>query len=556
MLRIKIDQISLFAAALLLLCGACKKDFLERAPGVNLTLDKVFADPVLAAEFADNSYQFRVSDYHRWGASSTRTSTAHLSDESVAGGDALTSVVAFYQGLYHSTENDIGTVWDDSYKGIRNCNIVLSRIDPVPWTAAQDAKRIRGEQYFLRAFYYFELIKRFGAVPLIEKVYGLDENIDLARSTYDECVSFILADLDKAETMLPLEYNATSGPNTASNYGRATLGSARALRARTLLYAASPRDNPTGDAARWQKAAAAAKAVMDMNLYSLMPAYASMLSLNRSPEYILTKVRGPRSRVFTYLQDAILSPGSGGDQGTNNPTQNHVDLYEMANGKPITDPSSGYDPQQPYVGRDPRFYANVLYNDVPWQGRRMQMYDGGQDYREGNQTYSLTRYYIRKWWPEVISAASSGTALVNYIYFRYGEVLLNYAEAQNEAAGPDATVYNAINQIRTRAGMPNLPAGLTKTEMRNRIRNERAVELAYEDQRWYDIMRWKTGPQVIAQPMKGMNVTRNANGSFSYQVVTLPAGVQKIYTENQHYYPIPRREVQKSNSVLKQNPGW
>src|ERR1044071_5359326 len=128
---------------------------------------------------------------------------------------------------------------------------------------------------------------------------------------------------------------------------------------------------------------AAAKSVMDMNLYSLMPSYTTILSLNKSPEYILTKPRGPRARVFTYLQDAILSPGSGGDQGTNNPTQNHVDLYEMANGKAITDPTSGYDPQQPYVGRDPRFYANVLYNDVLWQGRRMQMYDGGLDYKAG-----------------------------------------------------------------------------------------------------------------------------------------------------------------------------
>lgn len=556
MLSMKITKISFFTAMLFLLCNSCKKDFLERAPGVNLTLDKVFADPVLAAEFADNSYQFRVSDYHRWGASSTRTSTAHLSDESVAGGDALTSVAAFYQGLYHSTENDIGTVWDDSYKGVRNCNVVLSRIDQVPWTAAQDAKRIKGEQYFLRAFYYFELIRRFGGVPLIEKVYGIEENVDVPRNSYDECVNSILADLDKAETMLPADYNATSGPNTASNYGRATMGSAKALRARALLYAASPRDNPANDIAKWQKAADAAKAVMDMNLYSLMPSYASMLSLNKSPEYILIKVRGPRSRVFTYLQDAILSPGSGGDQGTNNPTQNHVDLYEMANGKPITDPASGYNPQQPYVGRDPRFYSNVLYNDVSWQGRRMQMYDGGLDYREGNQTYTLTRYYPRKWWPEVISASSSGTALVNYIYFRYGEILLNYAEAQNEAAGPDVSVYNTVNQIRARAGMPNLPIGMTKIEMRSRIRNERAVELAYEDQRWYDIMRWKIGPQVIAQPMQGMNVVKNSNGSFTYQVITLPAGVQKVFNDNQHFYPIPRREVQKSNGVLKQNPGW
>lgn len=553
----RIRMIKIYASiALLLLCICCKKSFLERAPGVNLSLDKVFTDPVLASNFGDNSYQFRISDYHRWGASSTRTSTSHLSDEAVAQGDAAGSVLPFYGGLYHSTTNDINTVWDNSYRGIRNCNVMFDNMDKVPWTAAQDPQRIKGEQYFLRAFYYADLLKRFGAVPIIDKVYGINDNIDIPRNAYDECVNYILADLDKAESMLPPDYNATSGPNSSANYGRATAGAAKALRSRVLLYAASPRDNPSNDIAKWQKAAAAAKAVMDMNLYSLMPGYASILSMNKSPEYILTKPRGPRGRIFTYLQDAVLSPGSGGDQGTNNPTQNHVDLYEMNNGKAITDPTSGYNPQQPYSNRDPRFYVNVVYNDMAWQGRRMEMWDGGKDYKEGNATYSMTRYYCKKWWPEVSYAGSSATALVNYIYFRYGEILLNYAEAQNEAAGPDATVYNAINLIRARAGMPAIPAGLTKEQMRVRIINERAVELAFEDQRWYDIMRLKIGQQVVAQPMKGMNVIRNANGTFTYQVITLGSGVQKKYADHQHFYPIPRSEIQKSIGVLTQNPGW
>jgi hypothetical protein len=543
-------------ALMLIVYTSCKKDFLERAPGVNLSLDKVFLDPVLASNFGDASYSFRINDYHRWGASSTRTGTIHLSDEAIAGGDATGSVTPFYTALYHTTENDIGTVWNNNYSGIRNINIMLFKMDQVPWTAAQDPKRIKGEQYFLRAFYYADLLKRFGAVPIIDKVYTIEEDIDLPRSTYDQCVAYILADLDKAESMLPIDYTATSGPNTSANYGRATVGSAKALRSRVLLYAASPRDNPTNDLTKWANAAAAAKAVMDMQVYSLMPNYAQMLNLPNSPEYIQIKIRGPRGRIFTYLQDAILSPGSGGDQCSNDPTQNHVDLYEMANGKAITDPASGYNPQQPYIGRDPRFYANILYNDVPWEGRRMQMYDGGTDYKDGNVTYSLTRYYNRKYWPEQIYAGSNATALVNYIYFRYGEILLNYAEAQNEVAGPDPTVYDAINQIRTRAGMPGLPANLTQTEMRERIINERAIELAFEDQRWFDIMRLKIGPKVVAAPMKGMNVVKNANGTFTYNVVTMGTAFQKIFTHVQNFYPIPRREIQKSKGKLIQNPGW
>lgn len=281
----------------------------------------------------------------------------------------------------------------------------------------------------------------------------------------------------------------------------------------------------------------------------------------------MIKVRGPRS-IDGMMLDFAMSPGSGGAQGQLNPTQNHVDLYEMkATGKPITDPTSGYNPATPYVGRDPRFYSNILYNDVAWQGRKIGVWsqvqaDGsvtyGDDYREGNVTYTATRYYSRKMWPEVYRRNVSGTSLLNYVFFRWAEVLLNYAEARNEAAGPDATVYNVINAVRARASvaMPALPAGLTKEEMRARIRNERAVELAFEDHRWYDIMRWEAGAELVAQKMYGMNVVKNANGTFTYTRIELPANMQKVHRPYMHRYPIPRSEVWKSNGILIQNEGW
>jgi hypothetical protein len=176
----------------------------------------------------------------------------------------------------------------------------------------------------------------------------------------------------------------------------------------------------------------------------------------------------------------------------------------------------------------------------------------------GNVTYTATRYYSRKLWPEPYKRIGGGTALLNFVFFRYAEVLLNYAEAQNEAVGPDASVYAAINQIRARTSvaMPALPAGLSQQQMRDRIRNERAVELAFEDFRWYDIMRWKAGPQIVAQPMYGMDVIKNANGSFTYNKVLLPANMQKVYLDYMHRYPIPRTEIYKSKGILKQNEGW
>jgi len=542
---------------------ACQKDFLERTPGVALSEDALFADPVLAAQFADKAYTFLIDDYVRFDTH--RGASSQASDEAVSG-TANSSIRYLNQGLFHdhsdrvASLNDIRDVWARAYSGIRQANVMITKMPIVPWTGVQDKVRIEGEMHFIRAFLYFELIKRFGGVPLITRAYEVNENLDLPRNTYQECVNLILTDLAAAET-LPLEYDN-------ANYGRATLGAARALKARVLLYAASKLNNEANDKTKWEAAAKAAKDVMDMNLYSLQPTYSDILNVASSPEYIMMKIRGPRANSENKIVDFSQSPGSGSISGSMNPTQNHVDLYEMKNGKAINDPTSGYLPNSPYANRDPRLGFNVLYNDQPWQGRRLQMWDGGKDYLSTNTIYTATRYYCRKYWPEPYIRNVTGTALLNFIYFRYAEILLNYAEAQNEAVGPDASVYDAINLIRSRGkdvasvpvaervDMPALPTGLTQDQMRERIRNERAVELAFEDHRWYDIMRWKAGPEIVAKPVFGMNVVRNTNGSFTYNKVLLPNTYQKVFLDHMHRYPIPRTEINKSNNILLQNPGW
>ncbi|MFT3823886.1 MAG: RagB/SusD family nutrient uptake outer membrane protein [Chitinophagaceae bacterium] len=539
---------------LVFILSSCQK-FLDRAPSVNISEDQVFKDPILAAKYADNAYNHLIDDYAR--LNDHRGITGQFADEAVSGNNDV-AVRTITNGTYHDHYerggeplNDIRDVWSRAYAGIRVTSMMLSKIKDVPWNANQSPVRIEGEMHFIRAFLYFELIKRFGGVPVIDRPYGVNENIDLPRNSYDECVDFIIKDLDAADGMLPTDYDN-------SNMGRATLGASKALRSRVLLYAASKLNNPENDLARWQAAAAAAKSVMDMNQYSLQATYADILNVATSPEYIMIKIRGPRA-IDGMLLDFVMSPGSGGAQGSLNPTQNHVDMYEMlATGKAITDPTSGYNPQNPYAGRDPRFYANILYNNAAWQGRNMQMWDGGKDYVASNIIYTATRYYCRKLWPEVYIRNVAGTALINYVFFRYAEVLLNYAEAQNEAAGPDASVYAAVNEVRQRPGvnMPPLPVGLSQTQMREAIRHERAVELAFEDFRWYDIMRWDIGTDVITKPMYGMNVVRNTNGTFTYAPVVLPANFQKVYKNYMHRYPIPRSEVYKSNNILLQNEGW
>jgi hypothetical protein len=449
---------------------------------------------------------------------------------------------------------------------------MLDRISIVPVAAIFPAQRVEGEMRFLRAFFYFELTKRFGGVPIMNKVYEVNDDINLSRNTYDECVNFMLADLDKAVTLL-----GNDADYGASNYGRATKGAALALKARVLLYAASPLNNPTGDKQKWRVAADAAKAVIDLNLYSLQSTYDNILNVPQSSEYIMIKIRGPRP-IDGIFADFAMSPGSGGAQGQMNPTQNHVDMYEAvkkdATGKiissaPINDPNSGYTLQNPYANRDPRFYANILYNGAPWQGKQIETWSQtaangtvnyGKDYNATNITFTATRYYCRKYWPEVYVrlGGTSGTALLNYVFFRYGEILLNYAEALNEAGGatPDADVYTRINEIRARVGMPGLPVGLDQTAMREAVRHERAIELAFEDHRWYDIMRWKNGPELIAKPVYGMNVVKNTNGTFTYTPVLLGNNFQKVYFDYMHRYPIPKQEIYKSKGVLVQNPGW
>lgn len=565
------------AVFLLTLClVSCSKDFLERTPGVALSEEEVFSDPAQAARFADNAYNYVITKYVRFN--DHRGCVAQASDEAVSGNSEGT-VTTLNRGLYHehstgASLNDIYDIWKRMYAGIAINNKMLEKLSSVPPAPPAtvpifDPKRVEGEMRFLRAMSYFELTKRFGGVPIVDKVYGVNDEINLPRSSFEDVTKFILSDLEIAITKL-----GTDADYGASNYGRPTIGAAQALKARVLLYAASPLNNPTGDKAKWKAAADAAQVLMD-GRYALQATYGDILNVPNSPEYIMIRIKGNTPLAGEMMQDFSMSPGSGGAQGQMNPTQNHVDMYEMANGKAITDPTSGYDPQKPYVGREPRFYNNIIYNDLPWQGRKIEMWASvdasntvtgyGKDWNPGNITFTATRYYCKKYWPEVYRTVGGSTTLLNYIYFRYAEVLLNYAEAQNEyLAAPDASVYNQLVAIRARAGITKgagiygygLKDNMTQAEMREVIRHERAIELAFEDHRWYDIMRWKIGSTTIGVPMKGMDVVKKPDGSFVYTPFVLGVNFQKTWTEAQNLYPIPRTEIYKSKGVLTQNPGW
>ena len=556
--------------ASLLFTTSCKDDFLQRDPGVAIDLEKVFSDPVLATKFGDDSYNYLWNDFATVNVNPPNNSVAsgntrvnfYFSDECMETRNNAQQALIMMRGIYleDNTLNEtykyteIGGSWQRAYQGIRNTSRMLEEMDKVPWGPEDAPERIKGEQHFIRAFMYFELIKRFGGVPIIPKVLSISDNADLPRNSYEECVEYILTDLSNAEELLPLEYDENS-------YGRITKGAVKALRSRVLLYAASYRDNPTGDKAKWAAAAAASKDLIDnmSDRYPLEPTHVNLLKYTLKAEFILCMPKPQRNDNLMFVIQATTPNRGGSGFGNCTPTQNHVNLYEMANGKPITDPTSGYDPQNPYVGRDPRFYENILYNGAEWGPRPIETWeseDGVTLGRDHSTTASTpTAYYVRKLWP-VERQTGGSSQYVHFPVFRMAEILLNYAEAQNEAVGPDESVYDAVNQIRNRAQMPDLPAGLSQNQMRERIRNERAIELAFETNRWFDIMRWGIGKDILNGPTRSMRIIKREDGSFRYEEFNKPEGFDRTFKEKQNYYPIPLGEIQKSKGILIQNPGW
>ena len=451
----------------------------------------------------------------------------------------------------------LGTLYARSYAGIRDCNYALSLINGLPLSTAHK-NRLIGELEFIRAYRYQDLIRNYGGIVLIgDQVSQLTDNLQnpalFKRATIQESIAYATAQLDDAAAKLPLNNDATWA------LGRATKGAALALKSRLLLYAASPLYN----AGTWQDAAAAAKAVMDLGKYTLSQnGYQQLFLSPNDNEIIFERLFVVNTARHVCME---ISNGPNGYDGWagNTPYQNLVDAYQMNNGKAITDPASGYDPQNPYINRDPRFYATILYNKAPYRNSTVDVYlPGGKDSNQGpsNWNASQTGYYLRKFMNDAypIDNPWSVAGGQPWIYMRYAEILLNYAEAQNEASGPDATVYAAINSIRARASvnMPPLPGGLSQTDMRTAIQNERQIELAFEEQRFYDVRRWKIATQTENVPAYGVSVTVNAANPSGYTYTRKIALANRSFLPQHYWLPIPLTEIQASGGQLQQNPGY
>lgn len=536
------------ACSLLLGMGACQKDVMEKEPLEYADLELVF-DPldslgVNAEKFLYNIYNDLPRGYNRIDNNVLDAGT----DDAVPS-NINASVQYFSTGQwspYLMPEDR----WKVSYEVIRKVNIFLENIGRVPLKTDGLKEQWIAEARFMRAMAYFELSKRWSGVPIVgDKVFELNDDVALARDSYDEVVSYISNEIDAIVGDLPSEY-------TAAYFGRVTKGGALALKARNLLYAASPWHNESNDLQKWQAAADAAKDVMDLDFYSLTGNFTDAFLKRKNTEVILAYMASPNSTV-----ERLNGPmgSQRGDQGLTNPTQDLVDAFGMANGLGIHEAGSGYDENDPYAGRDPRFYATIFHNNMSWLGRKVETFDGGLDrplgYGRATSGETRTGYYMRKFLGTGGSNNSYSNAEHCFPIFRYAEVLLNYAEALNEVGGPTQDVYDAVEDVRRRAKLVPyaLPAGLSKAEMRDRIRGERRVEMAFEEQRFWDIRRWKIAGDVLNKTLTGIQVIKQDDDSFQYNRVDV---LKTSFDVNRMYlYPIPYSEL-LANPNMAQNPNW
>ncbi len=579
--------------------SSCEKDFLDKTPLYAIPETDVFNDPIFLAGYVGSTYN-GIKVHYRPSAGGLigltdlafiQTQTNDIGgpgEEYLQGGMTPENVDALTNGL-----------WTHQYKYITNVNLFLEKIEG----SAIDKEvldPLLGQMLFLRAYMYFELSRHFGGVPLITKTFSLnEESYSVPRNTYDEVAAFVLSEADKA---IPLLQDHGEAPS-----GTVTKQAAMALKARMLLYMASPLNNPSNDLAKWQAAEVATKAVIDAG-FTLHPDY---MALFHDP---VAEDESILARSFTSLNRVASQGGwgynydfwpSGFDANQRvTPTQNFVNTFQMTNGEypyladGITvNPASGYNDQLPNINRDPRYYVSVLYS-----GAVVQIFDGSKsaerayeywedanptipqenpdwdgetnfDFGKDSKSFWIagktpfhwniqTGYTFRKLTDFTSPRASWSHDYDNVTsYFRLGEFLLNYAEIQM-ALGNEGLAREYINRVRKResVNMPDITSN--GADLVREYRNERVVELNLEDSRFYDLMRWKAATgNVDLNPARGItSLTKDWSdgGKLSYEYGTITTATTRASWPGDHYYlmPIPIDEINKSEGALEQNPGY
>ncbi len=591
---------------------SCKKvtDFLDKPPGVDINEDIVFSRQVETERYVATLYQFGMTSVLPFrGAEagfggnlpgSNGAFNINMNASLFGTTDEAESSESFSVDQNYNAGNitPLNIVSSRDYRyhlrwmGIRVANILLERINEVPDASPEYKKMVTGEAQFIRALNNFEMFRNYGGFPIVNKRIVSIVESKIPRNTLEECVNAIVKDCDDAVANLP---NA----QTSAFTGRATIGAALALKARTLLYAASPLFN-TGtppssygsaednklicygnfDNNRWKLAADAAKAVLDWsgaNGFALIDVpgnriptlvagqrvsgnYRTAWEQTDNAEIILSsKIYGGPRGIFSFPWQFIVPRNDhvvngGGFWTPPTVTFNFVRKYEKRDGTPQNwDYSGGNDLLQKYAELDPRFSQTVCYTGARLHSNvtRIQIWEGSAS----NKNTCKGGFWLLKHIPDALPLANQP---VNNPIFRVNEMMLSYAEALNEFSGPSLETYDNVNRIRARSGMPNLPANLTKNAFRLRVQNERDIELAFEDHRFNDLRRWVIGTNdgVMNGDFWGLEITRLNNATpfptaFSYKPFVFET---RVFTPTAYLLPFLNDEVLKGN--LKQNPGW
>ena len=473
-----------------------------------------------------------------------------------------------------STYDDAWTL----YGGIRAANAFIVDVKNVDlsesFTAGNYKQQLQQLQYYpyearvLRAYYFFELARRYGDIAMPTSVLSIEEANTIGKTPFNEVIDFIVSECDECAANLPEDFSKVP----TAEVGRTTKGFALALKTKALLYAASPLHNPSNDKELWKAAARAALEVIDLGIYSLDPE--TCFNKETSSELILARMNGKNAHYERYNFPVRLSYGTRSATliaAGNYPSQNLVDAFETKNGYSVTltadgwvsdDPS--FDATKPYDNRDPRFARSILADGMTLRGETIEVYSGGNDDYPVSQGGSATGYFVRKFLneaanfdPEFIGGAPE--SYHHWVLFRYAETLLSYAEAMVNAF--DSGTYtdseftlsalDALNQVRANASMPAIGGG-SKDELLERIRNEWRVEFAFEDHRFWDVRRWKLGAETQTR-LYGVYITRNASGEKTYRQRLVES---RTWREAMYLYPIPQAELFKNTSLYPQNPGW
>ncbi len=623
----KLSAFSLFLLALVSIYISCKPDFLDTEPLDKISSEATWKDGPLSQAFIFNVYSFLGYGGFEEQALASITDEAMFTHagRNIAPfneGAETPSNLAWFSSTYK---------WDDMYLAIRQANIALENLPTSTFQDDQLRERLTGEAYFLRAYYNQQLLRYYGGVPIITKSYGLNEDYTIERNTYEACVNAIVADLDQAAQLLD---------GKSEIPGRASKIAALALKSRVLLYAASDlHDGPTaksnsstlssfgnielvayngGDrTARWRAAKEAAKAVLDASTgYKLDLGAPATLEEGKNNHIAISmggksKAADPSAAVeliFQRTHTALYTaednwPLGGIHYGINNgpngyhnwagntPIQQLVDDYEMMDGTKF-DWNNPAQKADPYLNRDPRFYATILFDGADWKPRPADVaaldpaneiqtgyYDNGSggtingiDTRESaveNWNGSRTHYYVRKYIdPDpALPDNQSSAQVVPWPFIRYTEVILNYAEACIEL-GEESEALTWLNKLRFRAGMPAITE--SGAALKQRYRNERRVELAYEEHRYHDARRWMIAPATLGRGIQAINIQATLKPGatpatpyrhdkslydYNYTVVNNTENENRSWNDKMYFRPISRDEINR-NAKLVQNPGY